>query len=130
MKPDKVAGVLVLSGALLLIITAGLHLFGGYPYVLQALAGSGIKPTNAAVFKAMWVLFSSHLIIVSGVLILCSLRGGRLAGPVIILCGLIPVVDAAVLAWFVGSFVGNKLLAASGMSVLLGGVLLFRRARV
>ena len=128
LKPIRVGRVFIFFGALLLVFTACLHLFA-YPRVVGALAGSGINPLVAEMFKALWVLFSTHLIILSAVLILCSLKVSRVTGAAVISCGLIPVVDATLTMWFIGLFVGNKLLAASGLLILTGGVLLFRYGR-
>ena len=75
--------------------------------------------------KAMWVAFSSHLFVISCLLLAYGFRRGtqRLF---IMLCGSVPLVDALLVTlWVSAAHLGVVLLTVSGTLILVGGGLSF-----
>jgi len=117
----KLARLLVIVASIILFGTALFHA-SGYPGVARAVEASGLKPVIIGAFKGLWLMFSSHLIVL-GLVVLAASRSPS-GKRVILLCALIPVVDTALLLRLVGVFAGAVLLAIAALLLLTGGLLL------
>jgi len=76
------------------------------------------------IIKAVWIIFSSHLFLISVLLLLVLVKSNSNFGFIVILCGLIPILDGAILTYFAGK--ENLLWSLPGVLVLLGGILTVR----
>ncbi len=117
----RIARWLIVAGSVVLFLTALLH-GSGYVQISSALENSAMKPFLIGGFKALWLVFSVHLVVVSAVFIVASLtpKGRRL----VLLCTLIPACDTILLFHFVGVFIGTVALAVATLLFLAGGLLL------
>jgi hypothetical protein len=117
----RLARWLVVAGSLILAATALFHATG-YRDVTGAIQASGAPPFLVSAVKALWLMFSVHLLVLSLVFLAASrIPGGR---RVVLLAAMIPLADTALLLRFAGVFVGTISLALATMLFLLGGVLL------
>lgn len=98
---------LISAGCVILFGTAIYHATG-YSSVARAMGASDAGPALIAGMKALWLMFSLHLIVVS-VLAFNASRSAS-ARQLILLCSLIPLVDTLLLLNFVGIFPGAILL--------------------
>lgn len=106
--------LMLVSAAVLLTVTAALHATA----VLQLdHLVPGPSVSGRIYFRAIWLLYASHLVLLAAILIYAALRPGAVTGPLLVLCGLIPAVDALVMLAFVGAFPGNALLALAAVLV-------------
>jgi len=111
---------LVFTAAVAILATAAIHGMG-YASVSSAIVAVGALPGLVAVVRALWLMYSAHLVVLAIVVCLASrVAGGR---PVILACALIPAADTALLLRFVGFFVGTYALAAATVLLVLGGLL-------
>jgi len=126
------AHILIGSGCLFLALTSLVHMKAGYPRLLRAISDEAIRLPSFSTetrrtlsfeeIKVMWVSFSAHLLIVS-VLAFISAFCENPSAAVVIICGLVPVVDALLLKYFIKSIhLGAPLLAVSGIFIMLGGL--------
>jgi hypothetical protein len=117
----KVARWLIVAGSVVLFLTALLH-GSGYLQISRALEKSDMKPFLTGGFKALWLMFSIHVLVLGVVLIAASRlpKGRRL----VLLCTLIPAFDTILLFNFVGVFIGTIALAVATLLFLAGGLLL------
>jgi len=105
----------------ILFATALLHGWG-YPKLSAEIAGSNAKPLVVSTFKALWLVFSAHLIVLSLIFVAASRIPG---GKRIVLVGLlIPAFDVVLLFHFLGLFVGTIAVALAGVLLLAGGLML------
>ncbi len=111
---------LVVAAAVVLFATAAFHATG-YASVSSAIVATGAKPGLIAVVKALWLMFSIHLIVIGIVVILAS--GAPGARRVVLACALFPVLDTLLLLRFVGLFVGTFALAAAAVLLVSGGLI-------
>jgi len=122
----KIGRWLVFAGSVILFLTALLH-GSGYPSVSGAIEQSGAKPLVVSAFKALWVMLSFHLIVLSAVFTAASRSPhGR---NLVLLCSLIPLSDTALLFHFLGVFIGTISLALATVFFLVGGYLLPHSAK-
>lgn len=117
----KIARWLIVAGSAVLFLTALLH-GSGYVQVNRVVEKSAMKPFLVGGFKALWLMFSIHLLVLSAVFIVASQtpKGRRL----VLLCTLIPAFDTILLFHFVGVFIGTIALAVATLLFLAGWFLL------
>ena len=117
----KVARWLILAGSVVLLATAVLH-GSGFRKVSLMIAKSGLSPLAADALKALWLMFSIHLAVLSVVFVVASrtLAAKRL----VLLCALIPVADTLLMFRFLGVFVGTISILSAALLFLIGGALL------
>ena len=117
----KIARWLIVAGSAVLFLTALLH-GSGYVQVSRVVEKSAMKPFLVGGFKALWLMFSIHLLVLSAVFIVASQtpKGRRL----VLLCTLIPAFDTILLFHFVGVFIGTIALAVATLLFLAGWFLL------
>ncbi|MFH1177201.1 MAG: hypothetical protein V1750_07320 [Acidobacteriota bacterium] len=111
---------LIIAAGVVLAGTAAFHATG-YNSVSTAIQASGAKPFLVAAVKALWLMFSAHLILLSIVVILAS--GMPRARLVLLACAVIPAVDSVLLFHFAGLFVGTVSLAVAAILLVLGGLI-------
>ena len=117
----KIGRWLIVAGSVVLFLTALLH-GSGYLQVSRALETSGMKPFLTGGFKALWLMFSIHVLVLGAVFIVASrIPKGR---ELVLLCTLIPACDTILLFHFVGVFIGTIALAVATLLFLAGGLLL------
>jgi hypothetical protein len=118
----KAARGLIIAASVILFVTALLH-GSGYPKLSAEMAGSNARPVVASAFKALWLVFSAHLIVLSLVFMAASRIPG---GKRIVLIGvLIPALDVVLLSHFLGLlFIGTIAVALAGVLLLAGGLML------
>jgi len=117
----KIARWLIVAGSVVMFLTALLH-GSGYVQVSRVVEKSAMKPFLVGGFKALWLMFSIHLLVLSAVFIVASQtpKGKRL----VLLCTLIPAFDTILLFHFVGVFIGTIALAVATLLLLAGWFLL------
>lgn len=117
----KIARWLIVAGSVVLFLTALLH-GSGYLQVSRVLETSGMKPFLTGGFKALWLMFSIHALVLGAVFIAASrIPKGR---ELVLLCTLIPACDTILLFHFVGVFIGTIALAVATLLFFAGGLLL------
>ena len=90
--------------AVILIVTGALHATG-LPSLSETLADSGLPADWTPVFKGLWLMFSIHLVIVAGLLIvLAVVPAGR--APLAVTAAM-PIADTVLLLLTVGVFIGS-----------------------
>lgn len=108
--------MMLVGAAVILILTAALH--GAAVLQLDRLiSGPAVSELMRSAVRAVWLLYASHLVLIAAILIYAALRPGAVTGPLLVLCGLVPAVDALVTLTFVGAFPGNALLGLAAVLV-------------
>jgi len=98
---------LISAGCVILFGTAIYHA-ADYTSMARAMGASDAKPALIADMKALWLIFSLHLIILS-VLAFSASRCAS-ARQLILLCSLMPLLDTLLCLKFMGMFPGIILL--------------------
>ena len=114
--------ILVRLGSILLILTAFLYLYLGYPYVSKGLFAANIDGAVAAELRAVWLGFCLQLVF-TAYLLLVNSRRSTSNESIVVLGGLVVLVDCILVRVFVANTFGAQLLALSAICVLLGSFL-------
>ena len=118
----KTARGLIIAASVILFATALLH-GSGYTKLSAEIARSNATPLVVSAFKALWLVFSAHLIVLSLIFVTASRNPGWRR---IVLIGLlIPALDVVLLSHFLGLlFIGTIAVALAGVLLLAGGLML------
>lgn len=114
---------LILLGAIVLFCGAILHCIG-YTFFIPVLLQSNLAPKYVNAVRAVWLVFSLHMTLLSIAIVwLSRLPGSR---GLVIFLALIPTIDSIVMYHFVGLFVGTYAVGSAAILLLLGAWLLPR----
>ncbi|HEV2135614.1 MAG TPA: hypothetical protein VGR47_15370 [Terracidiphilus sp.] len=121
---NKIGRGLAGAGCVILFAGALLHLIAGYPLVsagvLKSNLDAGLKPALRSVFLIVgwhWIVIA----VIAAVAAFIRPRGGRV---VVLICGFAILVDGALMAVFLGWFVGTNMILLSALLILCGGFVL------
>jgi len=122
MVRQRIARMLVIVSAIVLIGTALLHALAGYPALSRALAGTSLKPSVIMVLEIFWISLSVHWVIAAMLALWAVFHGTERGGALILLlAALLPGFDGVAGLVRVGLFAGNGLL-------IIGSILLVAAA--
>ena len=114
-----------------LILLASIILFGGgllhligYKFAIPALVNAGVDPKFLGAVKAVWLAFSVQFWFLSPAVVWISRRPA--ARSLLLYLALIPVIDAALMYYYVGPFIGAYIVSVGAILLLLGAWLLPR----
>lgn len=104
------------GAALILVVTAVMH--GSSFFKVDALiAQPAIPDPWRDDVRALWLVYSVHLVLVAAILAYAALHPRAIPGTLLVLCGLFPAVDALLLVVFIGGVYGNVLLGLASVLV-------------
>lgn len=122
MSSTKLSSILISTGATIAILIGMRHLYVGFPMISATLAETGASSIHwANLLQAMWIIFSIHLFMISALFLHSMWKQKALPTMAVIFCGLLPILDGAVLASFAPLV--NLGLGIPGFFFILGGLL-------
>jgi hypothetical protein len=113
-KYQRYTRLMLIGAAAILIVTAALH-GTGLPVLERQVTPAELPGIWRDALRAIWILYALHLVLVASILVYAVARPGAVSATVLVLCGLIPALDAIALLLFVGPFPGNALLAIAAV---------------
>lgn len=108
--------------ASIILLAAGLMHVIGYFYLMPVLVKYGVDPKYLGVVKCVWFVFTVELAVLAPAFVWISRRPGPRW--LLIYLALIPVIDAILMYYFVGSFIGSNMVAGGALLLLIGAWLL------
>jgi len=119
----RLAQTLVVLGSLALFAGAALHGILGYPAVSRALHATDVPQRMISALKAVWLFVSWHWIAVDIFALIAAFAQKSPRRTILLLCGLVPLVDAAGAYYALGLFIGDELLAVAALAFLASAAL-------
>jgi hypothetical protein len=110
-----------------MLALGGLMHARAYGKAAAAVASSSLPVFYGSSLRALWLIDSATLLVLSAVLGLVAARPVLASGTVIALLALIPGATAALLYIFMGTFLPAHILLASALMTMVAGVLAGRR---
>ena len=114
---------LILLASIILFCGGLLHLIG-YKIAIPALVNAGVDPKLLGAVKAVWFAFSVQFCFLSPAIVWISRRPA--ARSLLLYLALIPVINAALMYYYVGPFIGAYIVSVGAILWLLGAWLLPR----
>jgi hypothetical protein len=112
----------MLIGAIALLGVAAFY-FATYLGLSIAVRNSGLTPFYQQTIRAMWLAFCLQACLLGALYTLVAFRPAAISRPVIVICGLLPMVEAVMMFSYTKSFVAMTLLTIAALFVLLGALL-------
>jgi len=119
----RIAQALVALGSLVLFIGAALHGIAGYRIAFGAVQGADIPHPILSAFKAVWLFVSWHWIAMDIFALIAAFARTSPRRTILLLCGLVPLVDAAGAYSAIGFFIGDELLTVAALAFLTSAAL-------
>jgi hypothetical protein len=88
-----------------------------------AVANSGLRPELAQSFRALWLASALQSLLLAVIVALAGARPRWFSRPAVVLCGLLPIVSAALFFTLVGSGAGQILSGAAAVAIALAALL-------
>ncbi len=114
---------LILLASIALFCAGCMHVVA-YSFLTPVLAKAGLDPKILGALKAVWLVFSVELMVLAPAFVWISRRPG--ARSLLLFLSLIPVIDAVLMYYFVGPFIGDYLVTAGAVLLVAGAWLLPR----
>lgn len=122
MRRNKVAQIGVILGCIIGWAAAALHGLGAYPGVSVAVMASNLASPLKAAMRTVFLLAAADWIAIT-VIALVAMTGNRGRKPIILLCGIALLVDAAIALRLMGWFIGDEMLVVAGILIFCGALL-------
>ncbi|MBY0306341.1 MAG: hypothetical protein K2W86_14470 [Sphingomonas sp.] len=106
-------------GAVLLTITALFH-FTGYFEIPAARSDAGLPSFFDASLRPLWLFASLHWLLTAATCVLVTKAEPAIARSIQLSCAAVVILDAVLLDWFIGPFIGEALLAAVALLMMVG----------
>jgi hypothetical protein len=119
----RIAQALVALASLALIVAAALHGILGYPAVSGALHATDVPQRMISALKAVWLFVSWHWVAVDIFALMAAFARTSPRRAILLLCGLVPLVDAVGAYSALGLFIGDELLAVAALAFLASAAL-------
>jgi hypothetical protein len=120
---QKGARLLVALGSFVLFASAALHCVASTRMAFPALAASNLSPGLQAAFRVIFLSVGWHWVVIAIVALMAAFTETRLRKVLVLLCGLALLLEAGVGASMMGFFIGNEMIGAGGLLIVLGGLL-------
>ncbi len=120
---NKLARLLVTIGSIVLFATAVLHLFGGYSTGFPALAESNLKVELQTAFRVVFLSVGWNWILLGIIALVAAFKATAARKALVLVCGLGVLIEAVVGATIMGIFIGNEMIGAAAILIIIGGLL-------
>lgn len=108
--------MMLAGAAVILIVTAALQ-SSDTLQIDRTLTTPAVPHAVHSALRAVWLLYAFHLVLLAAILFYAAARPGAVTGPLLVLCGMVPAIDALVMLAFMGAFPANGLLALAAVLV-------------
>jgi hypothetical protein len=120
----KIGRGLASAGSIILFAGALLHLIGGYPQVSAGLLASNLTADLKPALRGVFLMLGWHWIVIALIAAVAAFTRARLGKALALICGFATLVDAVLMAAFLGWFVGTDMILASSLLLLCSGFML------
>ena len=107
-------------GSALLTFGALFH-FSGVFAIPSSDPGGGMGFFETAL-RPLWLFASLHWLLIALICVIASRSGGPTARAILLCCAAAVLADATLLYWFIGPFIGEIILAATGIAFMIGAM--------
>jgi hypothetical protein len=120
---NRAARILATIGSIVLFAAAVLHFFGGYSTGFPALAASNLKVGLQTAFRVVFLSVGWEWILLGTIALLAAFKATAARKALVLVCGLGVLIEAVVGVASMGIFVGNEMIGAAAILIIIGGLL-------
>jgi hypothetical protein len=112
-----------------LLVTAAVHCLAYLNFSGPAVHASNLPIFLQSVFEIAFLSMSWSWIVLALIVLVVTFGEARLGKPIALICGFAVLIQAAFTVLVIGLFIGNELIGAASVLIIIGGFL-FPRSRV
>ena len=125
---NRAGRILATIGSVVLFASAILHFFAGYSTGFPALEGSNLQVGLQTAFRVVFLSVGWHWILLGVIALVAAFKATAARKALVLVCGLGVLMEAVAGATIMGIFIGNEMIGAAGILIIIGG-LLFETAK-
>jgi hypothetical protein len=120
---------LVTLGCVVLLVAAAVHYLAYLKFSAPAVHASNLPIALQSVFEIAFLSMAWSWIVLALIVLVITFREARLGKPITLICGFAVFIQAVFTVPMVGLFIGNELIGAASLLIIIGGYL-FHASRV
>jgi len=119
-----VSRTLVTVGSIVLLVAAALHCLAYQKIAAPAVHGSNLPIAIQSVFEVAFLSMAWSWMVLGLIVLVVTFGEARLGKPIALICGFAVLIQAVFTVPMVGFFVGNEMIGAASLLIIIGGFLL------
>ena len=120
---NRAARIQVTIGSVVLFAAAILHFFAGYRTGFPALAASNLNVGLQTAFRVVFLSVAWDWILLGTITLVATFKAAAARKALVLVCGLGVLIEAVGGAAIMGIFVGNEMIGAAAILIVIGGLL-------
>lgn len=110
-------------GGIMLLASAALHCLAYVKISSPGVGASNLSPVLKSVFRVAFLSMAWNWIVLAAIVLVVTFGETRFRQAVVLICGFAVLVQAAFTVPFVGFFIGNEMIGAASILIIVGGFL-------
>ena len=115
--------MLVTLGCVLLFVSAAMHCLAYLTFSGPAVHASNLPIALKSVFEIAFLSMAWSWIVLALIVLVVTFKEARLGKPVALICGFAVLIQAVFTVPMVGFFIGNEMIGAASLLIIIGGFL-------
>lgn len=114
---------LVTLGCIVLLVAAAMHCFAYLEFSSPAVRASNLPMALQSVFEIAFLSMAWSWIVLAVIVLVATFGEVRLSKHIVLICGFAVFIQAVFTVPMVGFFIGNEMIGAASLLILIGGFL-------
>ncbi|HEV7217957.1 MAG TPA: hypothetical protein VGN39_03710 [Terriglobales bacterium] len=114
---------LITLGCILLFVSAAMHCLAYLTFSGPAVHASNLPIAVQSVFEIAFLSMAWSWIVLALIVLVVTFKEARLGKPVALICGFAVLIQAVFTVPMVGLFIGNEMIGAASLLIIIGGFL-------
>lgn len=124
MTGRTVSRTLLTLGSVVLLVAAAMHCVAYGKFAAPALHGSNLPKTMQSVFEIGFLSMAWSWFVLGLIVLIVSCGEARMGKTIALVCGFAVLLQAAWTVSLVGFFIGNEMIGAASVLIIIGGFFL------
>ncbi len=114
---------LVTVGCIVLLVSAAMHCLAYLTFSGPAVHASNLTIALQSVFEIAFLSMAWSWIVLALIVLVVTFKEARLGKPIVLICGFAVLIQAVFTVPMVGFFIGNEMIGAASLLIIIGGFL-------
>ena len=115
---------LLTLGCVVLLVTAAVHCLAYLKFSAPAVHGSNLPIALQSIFEIAFLSMAWNWIVLALIVLVVTFGEARLGKPIALICGFAVLIQAVFTVPMVGFFIGNEMIGAASLLIIIGCFLL------
>ena len=119
----SISRVFVALGCIVLLVAAAMHCLAYVKFSAAPVHASNLPIALQSVFEVAFLSMAWSWIVLALIALVVTFGEARLGKPIALICGFAVLIQAAFTVPMVGFFIGNEMIGAASLLMIIGGFL-------